>query len=143
VVNNHEDLVDDEVPELVEVSVPDFSLADILSSLIKKVEDSKAREDQGKDAGKIRERLHEDDNISTSTIQEIAEDLNNLFSLYGSSKQLVNDIFGILAKIIPGINWPCCTNSKMIRNDNEVISVRSNLKTYVSEDIRSIDMDLC
>ena len=31
----------------------------------------------------------------------------------------------------------------MIRNENEVISVRSHLKAYVSEDIRSIDVDVC
>ena len=143
VVNNDDDLVDDEVPEFLEASVPDFNFADVLSSLIKKVEDSEAREDQVEDVGEIRERLHEDDNISTSTVQQLAEDLNNLFSLYGTSKQLINDIFGVLAKNIPGINWPCSTNSKIVRNENEVISVRSNLKAYVSEDIRSIDVDVC
>ena len=80
-VNNHEDLVDDEVPDFVEVSGPDFNYADILSSLIKKVKDSEAREDPGEDAGETRKRLHEDDNISTSSVQDFAEDLNNLFFL--------------------------------------------------------------
>ena len=67
-VNNHEDLVDDEFPELVKASVPEFNFVDILSSLIMKIDDSETIEDQGEDAGKIRERLHEDDNISTSTV---------------------------------------------------------------------------
>jgi len=31
----------------------------------------------------------------------------------------------------------------MLRNENEIIKVISNLKTYVSEDIRSIDVDVC
>ena len=31
----------------------------------------------------------------------------------------------------------------MIRNENEVISVKSNLKAYVPEDIQSIDVDVC
>ena len=66
VVNNHEDLVDDEVPELVETSVPDFNFADILSSLIKKVEDSEAREDQVEDVGEIRERLYQYINSTTT-----------------------------------------------------------------------------
>jgi len=46
-------------------------------------------------------KLHEDDNISTSTVQELTDDLNILFSLYGTSKQLINDIFRVLAKNIP------------------------------------------
>ena len=44
-VYNHENLVDDEVTELVEASVQGFNFADILSSLIKKVEESEARKD--------------------------------------------------------------------------------------------------
>ena len=32
VVNNHEDLVDDEVPEFVEASVPDLNFVDVLRS---------------------------------------------------------------------------------------------------------------
>jgi len=92
-VNNHEDLVHDKVLELIEASTPDFNFADILSSLIKTVEDSEAREDQGEDAGGIREGMHTDDKNNTSTVEELAEDLNNMFSLYATSKQLINGIF--------------------------------------------------
>ena len=45
-VNNHEVLIDDKVPELVGASVSDFNFADSLSSFIKKVEDSEAKEEK-------------------------------------------------------------------------------------------------
>jgi len=45
--------------------------------------------------------LHEDDNINTFTVEELAEDLNNMLSMYETSKKLTNDMFEVLANFSP------------------------------------------
>ena len=57
-----------------------------------------------------KERLHDDGNVSNSTVSEFVVDMKTVFSSYQASEALINDIFLVLDKHLPNINLPSKTS---------------------------------
>jgi hypothetical protein len=120
---------DDDVEELlfIEESIypSGFNFAELLKEILRRENVERNNEE---------ERLHDDVNVSNSTVSEFSVDMKTVFSSYQASEALINDIFFVLHKHLPNINWPAK------RSDS---GVRNKMNAYINEDNRALVVDIC
>jgi hypothetical protein len=117
---------DDDIDELlfIEESIypSGFNFSQLMVDILNR-EDEEAKVDD--------EILHHE---SDSTVSEFALHMKNVFDSYQIPEALVNDVFFVLQRHLPTVNWP-------LKKRNG--TVRSQLNSYVSRDNRSITVDIC
>ena len=75
-----------------------------------------------------------------STIEKFSVYINAVFSGYSAQQTLIDDVFSVLQKHLPGVDWPMNISEKGNQHRKKV---KSNLKEFTSEDKRVLRFDVC
>jgi len=78
--------------------------------------------------------------ISLSTIKQFSVDINAVFAGYNAQQTLIDDVFSVLQKHLPGVDWPMNISEN---GNHRIKKVKSNLKEFISEDTRALRFDVC
>lgn len=70
--------------------------------------------------------------ISSATVKAFAIDINAVFSGYNVQESLIDDVFSVLQKHLPGVQWP--TNFNGTDSNHKKKKRKKSLRQFIVED---------
>jgi hypothetical protein len=93
--------IDKECFTFDELEMEDFNFKGLLEELL-----SEGTTIENKDQNDEKYLLPDHPEISSSTVKTFAIDINAVFSGYNVQESLIDDVFSVLQKHLPGVQWP-------------------------------------
>ena len=128
--------IDKECFTFDELEMEDFNFKGLLEELL-----SEGTTIENRDQNDEKYLLPDHPEISSSTVKTFAIDINAVFSGYNVQESLIDDVFSILQKHLPGVQWP--TNFNGTDSNHKKKKVKNSLKQFIVEDERALKFDVC
>ena len=128
--------IDKECFQFDELEMEDFNFKGLLEELL-----SEGTKIENIDQNDEKYLIPDHPEISSATVKAFAIDINAVFSGYNVQESLIDDVFSVLQKHLPGVQWP--TNFNGTDSNHKKKKVKNSLRQFIVEDERALKFDVC